>query len=631
MSARFGRQRGRGMQDDQTDSPSGPLPRWEPPPHAATASVASLTTLATIVVVCVILYVAQDLFLPLALGMLVAFILTPVVNFLRRTGLRDMPAVILTVLAAAALVGSFVLMLGYQLSQIGSNLPQYQGNVLIKIDTLLEPGEGSRIISHLQGMVADISERLATPEGMGEPSTVRVEVVEDTSIADWLVNVIIPALTPVAIFGLVFVVVVFALLERATLRDRLVQLIGGTNILATSRLLAEAGSRVSTYLFAQLVVNVIYAIPIWLGLWLIGVPNALFFGLVTLVMRFVPYIGSAISAILPLLMAFAVSPDWSLVLWTGALFLFVELVTSNAVEPWFYGRRTGVSPLAVIVSAMFWTFLWGPMGLIIAIPLTVCLVVIGRHVPSLRIFPIMLGDAPVLSESARLYDRLLAGQSLAFLEAATTSTAKHFLAEYYDTTAIPALALAQADHQAGLLFDYQSDRIARAALALTEELETVVEEELAHAAEPDTVADPNGPILTNGVLDGIGHRVAVMGAKTLLDDVAAEMVAQAVRAEGGEAVALPHRSALPRALQGFKAATLILVTLDSSPAQTVELQVRQLRRRLPQVRIGVAVWSSIEGPALPIGSADFLATGMAEVLTRSFGSPTGRPAARSVG
>ena len=311
-------------------------------------SIVTLTTLATVITVCAILYIAKDLFLPLALGMLIAFVLTPVVNALRRRGLRDMPAVIVTVIAAGALVATFVLILAYQLSQIGANLPQYQGNVLSKVDTLLQAGKDNKIVAHLQVMVENISTRLEaeTAGSATGAQTMKVEVVEHTGVGDWLNNVILPALAPVGIFGLVFVVVIFALLERGTLRDRLVQLIGGTNILATSRLLAEAGSRVSTYLLAQLVVNAIYAIPIWLGLWLIGVPNALFFGLVTLVMRFVPYIGSAISAILPLLMAFAVSPDWSLVIWTAALFLVVEFITSNIIEPWFYGQRTGVSPLA---------------------------------------------------------------------------------------------------------------------------------------------------------------------------------------------------------------------------------------------------------------------------------------------
>ena len=589
-------------------------------------SIVTLTTLATIVVVCAILYVAKDLFLPLALGMLIAFVLTPVVNVLRRRGLRDMPAVIVTVLAAGALVAAFVLVFAYQVSQIGANLPQYQGNVLTKIDTLLEAGTDSKVISHLQGMVENISDRLATQTTAPGDTTMKVEVVEQTGLMDWLNGVILPALAPVGIFGLIFVVVVFALLERGALRDRLVQLIGGSNILATSRLLAEAGSRVSTYLLAQLVVNVIYAVPIWLGLWLIGVPNALFFGLVTLVMRFVPYIGSAISAILPLLMAFAVSPDWSLVLWTAALFLFVELITSNIIEPWFYGQRTGVSPLAVIVSAMFWTWLWGPMGLIIATPLTVCLVVIGHHVPSLRLFPIMFGDQPVLAESARLYDRLLVGRSFEFTEAATTTTAQHYLADYYDKTAIPALVLAQADHQAGLLSDYQTQRIANAAWLLTEELATVVEDELSLAAEsPDS--DEGASLITNGRLDGLGRKIAVIGAQTRLDEAAAQMVGQALRAEGAEVEVLPLRTPLPRGLGGFKPEALILVTLDDPPAATVDLQLRQLRRRLPGVRLGLSLWPATETAAPSRkGTADFLATGMEKLFVEAFVSPSAEKA-----
>ena len=594
---------------------------WRDRDHWADSghSVVSLPTLATIVVVCAILYVAKDLFLPLALGMLFAFILAPVVNWLRATGLRDTPAVVITVVAAGALVAAFVLVLAYQISQIGMNLPQYQGNVLTKVDTILDAGADSQIVAHLQGMVDRISERIATDPEADDPA-MRVEVVEQTGVRDWLTDVILPALTPIGIFGLIFVVVIFALLERATLRDRLVQLIGGSNILATSRLLAEAGARVSTYLLAQLIVNAIYAVPIWLGLWLIGVPNALFFGLVTLVMRFVPYIGSAISAVLPLLMAFAVSPDWSLVIWTASLFAVVEFVTSNIIEPFFYGQRTGVSPLAVIVSAMFWTWLWGPMGLIIATPLTVCLVVIGHHVPNLRLFPIMFGDQPVLADSARLYDRLLAGRSFEFIEAATASTAKHYLADYYDKTALPALALAQADHAAGLLSDAQIHRIANAAWTLTDELETVIEEELALAAEGKEPDTGDTTLVSNGILDGLGRKIAVMGALTAVDDAATQMVAQALRAEGVEVLALPHRAALPRSLAGFTPEILILVTLDLAHRGAVDLQLRQLRRRLPGVRLGLAVWTTAtDGTPPRKGSADFAVSNMEDLFASAFG------------
>jgi predicted PurR-regulated permease PerM len=588
-------------------------------------SVVSLTTLATIVVICAILYVAQDLFLPLALGMLIAFILSPVVRGLRAMGLGDTLAVVLTVLAAGGLVAAFLLLMAFQLSQIGASLPQYQDNVLGKIDTILAAGADNRLVAHVQAMVADISARFdaqveTAPAG---DETMKVEVVNQTSLRDWVTGVIVPALTPVVIFGLVFVVVVLALLERASLRDRLVQLLGGSNILSTSRLLSEAGDRVSTYLLAQLVVNIIYAVPIGLGLWLIGVPNALFFALVTLVLRFVPYIGTFVSAVLPLVMAFAVSPDWSLVLWTAALFLGVELITSNMIEPFFYGKRTGVSPLAVIVSAMFWTWLWGPMGLIIATPLTVCLVVIGHHVPGLRLFPILFGDQPVLPEPERLYDRLLAGRWFEFSETAAASTTQTYLADYYDRTVLPALALAQADQQAGLLSDQQADRIARAAWLLTEELETVVDDELSEGthAPAEQAGAAGTTLVTNGRLDGVGHRLAVMGAQTPLDEAAARMLGQALRAEGAETVVLPLHAPLVRTLGDFVPQTLIVVTLDAAPTSAVGLRVRQARRRFPGIRIGVARWPGGDRPADKTSrgvSADFVASGMADVFAAAF-------------
>jgi predicted PurR-regulated permease PerM len=552
-------------------------------------SVVALPTLAVIVAVCFILYLAQDLFVPLALGMLLAFILTPLVNALRRAGLSDRVAVIVTVVAAAGLVGSFVLVFAYQLSQIGANLPQYQGNVLSKIDSILEMGKDSRVIAHLQEMVADISARLQPQDTAavtaGETAALRVELVETNGLMDWLTAVIIPALTPVAIFGLIAVIVVFALLERASLRDRLVLLIGGTNVPATSRLLAEAGSRVSSYLLAQLVVNVIYAVPIWLGLWLIGVPNALFFGIVTLILRFVPYIGTAISAILPLVMAFAVSPDWSLVLWTAALFGVVEFVTGNVIEPWFYGRRTGVSPMAVIVSAMFWTFLWGPMGLIIATPLTVCLVVIGQHVPSLRLFSIMLGDDPVPQDAARLYDRLLTGHPLTFdevgLQAAKGRDIAQAIADYHGGRLMPVLTMAQSDLEAGLLSDPQAQRIAHAVYDLTERLDPVIEEEAARddGAVPDPAED-EPPVLA-----GQGRRVAVIGVRSVLDDAAAELLAQAMRAEGAETMVLAPHDHTIIALRDFRPDAIVLTSLDGEPSPAASLRMRRFRRLLPNVRL----------------------------------------------
>jgi hypothetical protein len=240
----------------------------------------------------------------------------------------------------------------------------------------------------------------------------------------------------------------------------------------------------------------------------------------------------------------------------------------------------------------------------------------------------MFGDQPILADSARLYDRLLAGRSFEFTEAATATTAKRYLADYYDKTAIPALALAEADHEAGLLTDHATHRIANAAWALTEELETVVEDELALGTEGGE-DETDESLVGNGKLDGLGRRIAVIGAQTQLDDVTSQMVAQALRAEGAEVAALPLRAVLPRALRSFKPETLVVVTLGTANSASVDLQVRQLRRRLSGVRIGVAKWSVAD--AAPTETqrkavADFVASGMEALFENAFASTAEKPA-----
>lgn len=583
--------------------------RTATPPEPGVQPFVSPYAIGIIVVVCAVLYFAKDVFLPLTLGMLFAFILTPVVNFLRRRGLHEILAVALTVTAATALVASFFVIVITQLGIIGSNLPQYQGNVLGKIDSLLAAGNDNRIINQLQMLFENISSRIGTLSSDAGTGAPRVEVVEQTNPLEWLTGVILPALRPVVMFGIVVVIVTFALFEREALRDRLVQLIGGANILASSQLLAEAGARVSTYLLALVIVNVIYAVPIWLGLWLIGVPNALFFGIVTLVARFLPYVGSFISAFLPILMAFAVSPDWSMVLWTVGLFLVVEFVTSNAIEPYFYGSRTGISPLAVIISALFWTWLWGPLGLFLATPLTVCLVVMGYHVPGLRLFSIVLGSRPVLEEPARLYDRLLAGRAFAATEQVAAAAGKHSLPEYYNRTLIPALMLAEADHQAGLLSELQISRIAHVTLGLMQDLEAMAED--AEPAKGEDDADAAG----GGGLDRIlalPQPVVVLGARSRLDEVAALLVGQQLMAQEVNTIVLPSMHGITERLRDAAPGALVIASLGGVPQQVLALQVRQLRRWFPNAQVMVVSWPGRTGPdddALTASGVDHIRLG----------------------
>jgi len=256
--------------------------------------------------------------------------------------------------------------------------------------------------------------------------------------------------------------------------------------------------------------------------------------------------------------------------------------------------------------------------------------VIGHHVPSLRLFSILFGDKPALTESAQLYDRLLAGHAFAFTETAALSTANHYLAEYYDQTAIPALAMAQADYEAGLLSDDQAHRIARAAWALTEELETVVEGELSEAeveGEGEAAPGEGDNLLNNGVLDGVGRRVAVLGARTRLDDAAALMLAQAMRAEGANTIALSHRGLSTAVLRDFAPETIIVTALDGTVEQGLDLSLRMLRRRHKNTQIGVALWPDARldnsAPPASLPGSDFVALGMEATMRAAFGLKEG--------
>ena len=217
-----------------------------------------------------------------------------------------------------------------------------------------------------------------------------------------------PLVAPIATAGLVVVFVIFMLLQREDLRDRIIRLVGASDVARATEAMDDAAKRISRYLLMQLVINVLYGIPVGIGLYFIGVPNPILWGLLATVLRFIPYLGPVIAALFPIALSFAVAPGWTLPLLTIALFVTLELFSNNVLEPWLYGSSTGLSPVAVLVAAVFWTTLWGPVGLLLSTPLTVCLVVLGRHVPQLGFFDVLLGDEPALPPELKFYQRLLA-------------------------------------------------------------------------------------------------------------------------------------------------------------------------------------------------------------------------------
>lgn len=561
----------------------------------------TLPRLATIAAVAAVLYLAQDIFLPLAIAVLITFALSPLVAALRRRGVPQLAAVLATVFVAFALIALLSLVMIGQLGELARNLPTFQANIIAKVETLKEAGGGGGLAGRLSEMITAVNAEIGSALPGGGDATGRpmqVEVVERSNVLQMLQDLVVPLVSPIATTGLVVVVVIFMLLEREQLRERFIRIVGAHDIHRTTQVLQEAGSRVATYLLVQLLVNAIYAIPIGIGLWLIGIPNAVLWGLLTLVLRFVPYIGSVLSAAFPLFLAFAVSPDWSAVLWTAALFATVELVTSNVVEPWLYGSRTGLSPLAIILAAIVWTFLWGPLGLVLSTPLTVCLVVLGRHIPQFELFDILLGDEPVLYPHVRLYQRLLVGDAVESTFQAGADLEDMALADYYQSVAIPALLQAQDDRDRGVLTADQEARLADAAQRLVANLETMAEEE--RLAPPEEGEEP---------APGSGFRVACVGGRWPSDDVTAAMLAQAMTVEGAEAQAHGYEALTPARMASLDLDhqdCLVLCFLDPTPTRASLLHIRRLKRAAPHLRVGVAIWqmppevlSLAAGPRLP--------------------------------
>ena len=613
---------------------SEPADRTNRPPAERVTGVAVLTLIAIVAA----LHLGRDVFLPLAIAMLITFALSPPVSFLRKFGLPIIAAVLAVVTMAFVVIGMFFLVVTSQLGQLAQQLPTFQENIVTKLNALQETGSENGPIARLSRMVSTINAQMTSAlpqDGTADTAgqAIAVEVVEKQGPLQTLQDLALPLISPIATAGLVIVVVIFMLLERDELRDRFIRLVGANDINRTTQVIEDAGTRVGRYLLIQLLVNVIYAFPIGVGLWLIGVPNALLWGLLTLVLRFVPYIGPILAAIFPLFLAFAVSPGWSTVLWTAALFVTVEFISSNVIEPWLYGSRTGITPLAIIVAAIFWTWVWGPLGLIMSTPLTVCLVVVGRYIPQFEAFDVLFGDRPVLAAHSRLYQRLLVGDTVESTLRAEEMLEDEFLSDYHRDVGIPALILAQADYERGVLSPTQENRFADAAGQFLAELDPIVATERAAPTDAeDTGDEPATPV----ELPGEGYHLVVLGGRTRLDDISAQMLGQAAAADGAKIDVFSHRDLTPSRFARIAATgadCVILSFLDVAPSRASLLHIRRLKRAAPRMRVGLAVWQAVGADAptvserrvseakmaeiLAIG-ADFCATNLDEVVAQAF-------------
>jgi predicted PurR-regulated permease PerM len=559
------------------------------------SALVPMLTVMTAATVIALLYFARDVIIPITLGILLSFLLAPAVRWLRRLRIGRVPAVMLTVLAAFLAIFGFAATVVHETTTLAQELPEYRYNLETKVRSLPGSMPGNGIFHRLAGMFRDLRNELTKSEtdgsgppnrhslgaSSGEPAKpVPVEIRQPELQPLQLVESFIePLLQPLATAGLVIVFAIMILLEREDLRDRLLRL-AGHDLHRTTVAMDDAAQRISRYLLRQLVVNACVGVPIGFGLALIGIPNAALWGILTALLRFIPYLGIVIAACFPVALAIAVSPGWMMLVWVALLFIGIELIVSNLLEPWVYGASTGLSPVALIAAATFWTWLWGPIGLLLSTPMTVCLVVLGRHVPQLEFLDVMLGSDPVLAPSDSLYQRLLADDPEEATEQAREFIKEASVAEFFDTVVVPALDRAQADSDRGVL---SAERRTIIVNGIREMLEDLADEADAGKSEP-----PLAPVNEEPAI------VCVAG-RNELDEAAALLLANLMRAERHPRVveALPAHALAADAssLPLFRQARLVCLSLIStgSPARARYLE-RRLRRRAPRAKVLVGFW-----------------------------------------
>jgi predicted PurR-regulated permease PerM len=545
--------------------------------------------MAAIVVVVGALYLGRDILIPLALSILLSFMLAPVVVRMRRLGLGRIPAVLaVVVLLFVALLGLGAIV-GSQIVHLADHMPTYEWNLRAKIRDLRIAIPSGGVVERTSEMLRDLGKELnkatgpagkdaesaAEPEA---PKPVPVQVQEPQAPLQTLREVGGPLVAPIATAGLVVVFVIFMLLQREDLRDRMIRLLAASDVARATEAMDDAAKRISRYLLMQLVINVLYGIPVGVGLYFLGVPNPALWGLLATVLRFVPYVGPVIAALFPIALSFAVAPGWTLPLLTIALFATLELFINNVLEPWLYGSSTGLSPVAILVAAVFWTSLWGPVGLLLSTPLTVCLVVLGRHVPQLGFLHVLLGDEPALDPEVKFYQRLLARDPEEATELAEEYLEDGSLEKLYDAVIMPALALAEQDRLRGSLEPATVREIAQDTIGVVEEL-----------AEEET------PRTDEAALPDAG-RILCIGARNALDEAAAAMLAHLLQRGGLAAGSLARDAVAGRNLSLLEREGVTLICLSYvNPAaiQHAHRLTRRLRQHFgPAVRIMVGLWTA---------------------------------------
>jgi predicted PurR-regulated permease PerM len=569
-------------------------------------NISRILTLVAAVVVITALYFARVMLVPLALAVLFTFLLAPLVSVLERIRIPRFVAIFLVVGIAVSGIGVMGWTVGNQLIDVTNQLPSYKTNIREKIDTIRNPKNRrlDKAANAMKELGKEITENPPTPNELApslknagnskvtsqQSKAAPVQVFQPASNPFESLNSVI---TPLGSAVIVVVLTIFMLAGREDLRNRLIGLVGHGHLNLMTQALDDAGSRVSRYLLLQLVINACFGAVIGMGLYFIGIPNSMLWGVVAALLRFLPYVGSPLAAVLPILLSLAIFPTWTGPVATIGLYLIVEVLVGNFLEPLIYGAHTGISSFAILFAAIFWTLIWGPIGLLLSTPLTVCLVVLGRHVPALQFLNIMLGDQPVLSPEAHYYQRLLASDQAEAKQVLEEYLKTNSVEDLYDSVLIPALALAEQDRHHDDLEEITEQFICKSTKELLEELGDKSKEpaaaemqkadsDLAALSAPKIQLEPSGRVTS----------VVCIPARDEADEIVGIMLAQLLERVGYQAQAVAIGTTAEMIAQAKEAAPDIVCISALPPFALLHARdlYKRVRSNVPNAKVIVGLW-----------------------------------------
>jgi predicted PurR-regulated permease PerM/acyl-coenzyme A thioesterase PaaI-like protein len=643
--------------------PRSPFPLLTTPSEGRTAALQGLLIGAIVIAA---LYFGREVLLPLALAILLSFVLTPPLLLLRKVKVPRIAAVGLVVITAFGIIFALGWLMSREATQLAADLPNYQATLSKKVESFRQSTSESGVLKKAGEVLSDLQQQLNAPaDGVPAPAVgtaakkpddkpmpVEITTPEPTGWALYQ-TIFSTLLPPLATAGIVLLLVIFILLQREDLRDRLIRLFGGADLQRATSTMSDAATRLSHYFLSQVLINFAYGTLIAGALWLIGVPSPIAWGILAGLMRFVPYVGAYIAAALPLLIAAAIDPGWTTFLLVLALFVVGEMTMGQVVEPQVFGRGTGVTPIALIGSTIFWTWLWGPLGLLLATPMTVCLAVLGRHVEGLEFFDVLLGDEPALTPQQRFYQRALTGDAAEATYHAELCLKDQSLASYLDTVALAGLKLAERDAGRGALDEAQSERVAATVKEMLENLDEFephrwfgklrrkpengkngkeAKDEEGGFASLDATAngDEEGGKLSvverSELAPGwvVDEPILSIGGRSPLDEATAAILAEVLQKRGLATKALPAETISAGHIASLanteaKLVCLSYLGLGAGPA-LIRYVVRRLRRILPEgTLILVCYWNEEGNKAatkamLETAEADAYATTLPEAV-----------------